>query len=299
MPGLDDAQRRADEMPQGGSWDTYPTLSLLDGDRAYIRFIGTGNADDVLVDSAYFHRVTLMSKKTGKPYNKDVYCPRSIDQNDGPVTPCEYHDGVHGLEASKVKLQIGCWLWVSGIHRANQNKEAMQDPNKGWGVMEVGDPPRKIFWETVNGPQVYKRGPGKGGSFMNQLKLIRDLQGGLNTTEFVIRRQGSGMEDTEYFHEPIAGTKDKAWEEAQKVIIAQLPGIQELFSGGETWPRTAKDPGANDFIDPSTLTSLTPTTPVAAPAPAVVSPEAVAAAVAAKAPAEVPPLEAPPRGGVF
>lgn len=288
MPGLDDAQRRAEEIPQGGSWDLFPTIQLYDGDTAYIRFVGDGGAEDIYTDSAYFHRVSLISKKSGKPYNREMYCQRTLNKE----LPCEYCDSQHGPDAQKVTLRIGLWSWVSGIHRANQNPDALKDPNKGYDVREIGNPPQKIFWENIEGPMVFKRGPGRGQAFMNQLKLIRELQGGLNTIAFALKRVGATMENTDYQLNPRHETKGQDWTDEQKVVLQQLPGIQELFSGSETWPRSAQAAG-NQMIDPSQLTTLAPT----APAASEINPEAVAAApVSTPVAAEVPETK---RGGVF
>lgn len=259
MPGLDDAQARADSMPSSGGFDTYPVLQLKDGDIAYCRFIGDGGSTDKFTDSGYFHQISLISKKTNQPYQRMVFCARSKDEPDSPPSSCEYHEGVHGAEAAKVRLQLGLWLWVTGVVRKNQNKDALKDASKAYPTMKMANG-LEVFYEKIEGPVVYKRGPGKGSEFMTALKLIRDLQGGLNKSDFNIQRRGAGMEDTTYSHSPVAGTTDKQYTDQQKAVIAELPSIMELFSGAETWPRTMNNGGGmNEMIDPATLTSLAPT----------------------------------------
>jgi hypothetical protein len=265
MPGLDSAKERAAAMPSsGGGFDTYPTLSLKDRDVAYVRFIGDGGGDDKYTDSGYFHREQKVSQRTNNPYTQTIFCARSFDTPDGDVTPCEWCEGKHGQDAAKVVLQIGLWIWCGTILRNKQREQKEILAGKAAFPTKTDKEGRVFFVDEINGPLVYQRGPGKNQSFLDQLKLMRDMAGGLNTMGFTIVRTGSGRDDTNYTHNPIVESKGKEWTEEQKEIIAQLPSIAEIFSGRETWPRTMSAGGAaNEMITPESLQTLQPSAPAA------------------------------------
>ena len=305
MAGLDAIQKRADEMPSSSGFDTYPTMALFDGDTAIVRFIGTGATGDPYTDSAYFHKEVRISKRTNKPYTHETVCLRSWDDKDsGVVTPCPNCGGENGVEAAKVSLKIGLWMWITGITRANQHKDATTNPSSAYPIAQLPNGQR-VFWEAIDGPIVYKRGPGKDRSFLNELRLMRDIAGSLNALDYSIHRKGKGMDDTNYTHIPDPSTRDRQLTDIQKEVISQLPTIAELFSGKETWPRTmTQDEGGNEMIDPATLTTLA-AVPVVTPAlPVMPPPQEVnlgALPMEVDAGVDTPPVVPPqgPKGSVF
>lgn len=263
MPGLDDAKKRAEEMPQGGGFNTYPELRLEENEIAYVRFCGTGASDDLLTESALFHQVQRVSKKSGNPYQQSTYCARSFDDKEaGEKSECEYCDGIHGMDAAKVRLQIGMWLWVTSIIRSKP-RDLVKNPGPMY-EQEMDSMNRPFFVERLNAPLVWTRGPGQKSEFLDRLTLMRDLGDGLNNCVYTITRRGSGRDDTKYNLDPVKDTKGKAWEPEVLEVIKGLPSIRELFSGAETYPRTMQNNPDNEMITAESLQTLNPSEPAKA-----------------------------------
>lgn len=251
MPGLGDVQERAESMPSGADWNKYPTIRLEDGDRAIIRMIGTGQDGDIFTDSGTFHAEPRLSQRTGNAYQVLRYCPRNIDQQ----LECDFCSGSHGPDAAKVRLIIGIWAWVWGTVKAKPPRGFGQDSRiTNWPMKQMADG-SSVMWEEIDGPMVYRRGPGKGNEFITQLRMILNLTGGLNRGQFQLIRKGSTRDDTKYMLEPVPGTADMEWTGEQEVQIKQLPSIAELFADKETWPRSSQD-NAMQLVEG--LTTLTP-----------------------------------------
>lgn len=222
-------QQMADSMPKGqGQFGNYPTLSLKDGDVALFHYLADGGEDDPLCDAAKFHSVDAISQKTQKAYAKEVFCERTYDNPEDPPSDCECCSGAHGLSAQKLKMQFGIWIWCYCIlHKVNPDKQNWEQvPFQG----------KTYYKETVEAPIVWKRGPGKDQIHIQQVSLVRNMQGTLNKSDFIVTRTGSTMQDTVYKPDVLEGKAGTELNEEQRAIIPKLPSIRDLFRGKAKWP---------------------------------------------------------------
>ena len=185
-------------------------IDLKDGDIALLRFIT--DQEDII--QAEMHSVKKMTPR-GEFFIKE-YCKSQDNQ------PCELC--AQGVPTSPMYFM---WAYVYDIMRRQQNPRLARFPDaEKWERVVVKDIP--FFKEAVNGPAIFRIGPGKDQKYKNMLVNFADEYGTLCDRDYKLVRTGGAKETTDY--SLIAKDPKKA---SKEVLQAKkdVPELADVVSG--------------------------------------------------------------------
>lgn len=190
-------------------------LKLGDGEKAWFRYMSTGESDDPRYQTYNVH-----THKEGDKWITD-YC--TLDDN-GECARC--------LQA-KPTSRFGVWVWVDYILRKRQNP--------GLGKNDKAEPWKKLryreelyYKQDVNNVMLWESGPGMKKYIFNQVFEAFQQYGTLMDRIYVMSRTGAGVQDTNYLIKPVAD--QSTLNEKQMEVYRLLPPVTEVVSGRQTWP---------------------------------------------------------------
>lgn len=210
LKGMTSIKEKAQEAQANSGKNRVRWLNLAEGDVALLRFIT--DKEDII--EAEMHSAKRMTPK-GERFSK-VYCKSQDNQ------PCELC--AQGVSSSPMYF---LWAYVYEIMHRQQNPRLAQFPDaQKWERVVVKDVP--FYKETVNGPMIFKTGPGKDKKYKNMLVNFSDEYSTLCDRDYKWLRTGSTKETTDYSLMP------KDAKKAIKEVAAaakDLPDLGDVISG--------------------------------------------------------------------
>ena len=218
--GLKSANERFKKQAEQQEQRSYiRQLKLGEGEKAWFRFLSTGEDDDYRLQDYYAH-----------PYQDDngrfveAFC--TMDEPGGVCSYCL---------AEKPKTRFGVWVWVNYVLRKRQNpqlEDAKRYPNaKAWKKVRYRD--ELYYQQPIDDVRMFTRGPGKGRYLWNQLIRHAEDFGTLMDRDYLMSCTGTKV-DTTYTITPTDETAKLT--EKQMEAYRELPSVTDVISGRKTWP---------------------------------------------------------------
>jgi hypothetical protein len=180
LKGMDVIKEKTQEAQASSGKNRVRWLQIKEGEVALLRFLT--DKEDII--QAEMHSAKKITPK-GEYYIK-VYCKMQDNQ------PCEHCAG--GLSKGPMYF---LWAYVYEIFHKAQNPKLAQYPDADkWERVTVKDVP--YYKETVNGPMIFRTGPGKDQKYKNMLVNFSDEYGTLCDRDYKWLRTGGSKETTDY-----------------------------------------------------------------------------------------------------
>jgi len=218
-------------------------LKLGEGEKAWFRFMSSGEDDDHRLEDFYAHPI-----KDDNGRYTEAFC--MMDQPGGTCQHCL---------TDKPKMRFGVWVWVNYVLRKRQNPSLEKNPNaKPWKKVKYKD--ELYYQQLIDDVRLFVRGPGKGRYLWNQLVKHAEDFGTLMDREYLLTRTGDGLDST-YTILPTNETSKLT--EKQVEIYRQLPSVTDVMSGGKSWPprdqktEIVDESDAEELVAPSVVPSFT------------------------------------------
>ena len=186
------------------------TLRLGDGETASLRFLT--DKEDII--EALMHTVVKVTPQyTSRP---KVYCKAQDGQ------PCEYD--AQGIPATPMYF---LWAYVYEIMHKEQNPKLARFPDavKYERLEKNGEVGYK---EAVNGPMLFRTGPGKDKKYKNMLINLADEYSTLCDRDYKYKRTGSNKDNTDY---SLIGKDQKKMTKEIIEVQKSLPDLGDVVSG--------------------------------------------------------------------
>ena len=208
LKGIGAIKKKTDEAIANASKNRILQIKLKDGEQALFRFLT--EPDSVI--SAEFHTVKEITPKGEWRVKK--YCSQD--------SSCKYC-----AEGSTTGELIFLWTYCYYILHKQQNPRLDTDPESPkWKRVKVGE--QIYFQEEVNGPRVFRTGPGKGYTYKTNLINYANEYGTYMDRDYKWIREGAQKEDTAYTLMP----KDpKPMGDEVKKVLKELPDLTKVVSG--------------------------------------------------------------------
>lgn len=196
-----------------------PFLRLKEGERAVVRLLASGEEEDPMLATAFFHRT--QSQDAGQTRWRLYYCPAT-----------EELDCDRCSEGAKRTEQFGVWAYVYKVLRKEQNPRAKQPGDPGWWDKKAlgGE---VYFKQIVNGPMFWQRGMGHGQSIWKTIVHYYTQDHDLRKRDYEIIRLGSGLSTVIQI---MPGPETSKLTAEQKRLANELPDAFEVLAGREQYP---------------------------------------------------------------
>lgn len=214
--GIKAINDRAKKQVEQRSW--IRRLTLSDGEKAWFRYLATGDDSDHRYQDFSIHRTKTTDGKFGWEY-----C--TSDEENGDI--CK------NCLTSKQSYQFGVWVWVDYILRKRQNP-ALKDNDKAtpWKAVKYND--ERYYLQEVNAVRLWMSGPGQKRYILQQIIDAYDSYGTLMDRQYVMQREGAEKENTNYRIKPVNDKTNLT--DKQLEAYRDLPPVREVVSGRQSYP---------------------------------------------------------------